>query len=175
MQNCLSRIKWACTFLLVVPCRGFVPSAGFTRAAARGSALSITASQQQHHLQAMRRMHSTSDRIRELSTSREVTHTLDRAGEQVVLFGARYCRACRQLLPRLQQLANRCPGVPVNRVYHTTATAGAFAHFEIKTLPTILVQRDGHTQTTFPATAESILWLERTLMGKDDSKQSFNV
>jgi len=118
----------------------------------------------QRHLQAMR--DSYAEGVHEHYTSQEVSKLLSRPDLSVVLFGARYCRLCHLLMPRIKLLAAKHVGA-VSRVNHCAATHAAFEEYAIQQLPTLLVRRPGQEDQLIPATLDSIRSLERMLMSEE--------
>lgn len=80
----------------------------------------------------------------------------------VILFAAKWCRACKALMPSLCRMAADFPKVTFLHVHHSTATQSAFAHLDIKQLPTLLVSTSETTQSML-ATRDSISWLEHQI------------
>ena len=112
--------------------------------------------------------------MHELYTSEEVHAVLEgrqRHAPRVILFGAKYCRLCQMLLPRLRHVASQLgAGADFLRVNHCKATHAAFEDFGIQQLPTLMLCRPGQKDQFLPATPESIGWLERTLTEHSTNK-----
>ena len=104
----------------------------------------------------------TSDEVR--STLRSLA-TADR-GTTVLLYGARYCRACHSLQPKLRSIAARRPDIQFYRVNHSSATHDAVMESGVKHVPT-LVFKDGDDETQMILTADSLKWLELRLQQDD--------
>merc|ERR1719498_62831 len=124
------------------------------------------------HTHTVRRTYSDVSPLKELHTASMVRRALsayDNKPTQVTLWGAKYCRLCARLLPRLESLALRTRAAKSStaffKIYHTSATHTEFEAYGIQSLPTLLVRRSGEPDQVLPATLESIKWLEQMLQG----------
>jgi len=105
-----------------------------------------------------------SEMARQCSTSRE---------SRLILFGARYCRFCRMITPRLNLLVSRMgEDAQLLRVNHNLATKGIFEQLQIERLPTLLLSQPGEEDQLIPLESiSSLTGLESTLLdrhGDDD-------
>jgi len=115
----------------------------------------------------LRASKAASSGIRELHTSREyrkALQTIDTSDTTVIFYGARYCRLCHRLLPRLHAVARLTGHRRTNffLIYHTKATHDAFKESGVTQIPTLaLLHPAGEREPQLlPATPEAISWLD---------------
>jgi len=175
--------------VMLTTCASFAPSFPTTRhVASHRSTASVadrtsgtTMASIPSPLTAMRRVYAEASPLQEIYTTSDVQSTLmsvfsDRRQmspdiTSVTLWGAKYCRLCHRLLPRLENLAL---GTSVEtsffKVYHTASTHDAFELYNIQTLPSLLISRQGSPNQVLPATVDSIRWLERRLKAEGEAQ-----
>jgi len=104
-------------------------------------------------------------RPRELYTSRDIMDAVmsgDAHNPTVLLFGAKWCRACKALRPFLCRMAADFPEATFLHVHHSLATESAFTNLDITKLPTLLISTSTTTQT-MPFTRDSIAQLKHRI------------
>lgn len=95
----------------------------------------------------------------ELITTEEVRRKMqERTKPAVLLFGSKYCRACRSFTLLLSRhMARDHPGVELLRVHHGVATKAAFLENAVRELPTVAILLPGAPTATFiDATLEAV-------------------
>ena len=118
----------------------------------------------------LRASKAASSGIRELHTSREyrkALQTIDTSDTTVIFYGARYCRLCHRLLPRLHAVARLTGHRRTNffLIYHTKATHDAFRESGVTQIPTLALSHPAGEREPqlLPATPEAISWLDTML------------
>lgn len=104
--------------------------------------------------------------ITELYTSEDVRAVVGAwrpAQVTIILYGAKWCRSCKMLKPRMDRLANKVGPLAVfYQVNHHENTQHAFNDAQVITMPTLMIY-DGAYTKMLPANKDTLLWLERAI------------
>jgi len=108
----------------------------------------------------------TSRPITELLTTEDVRGVLGvwrPAQAVIVLYGAKWCRSCKFLKPKVDRLANKVgPSTAFFLVNHHEDTALAFQDARVTTMPTLVISEGARTKM-LPANKDTLAWLENAL------------